>query len=1017
MYFEGFNETKIFFPKINIKKKFFSTTIKILKIHYRIVRLKCFLSENIYIKQFKINIMLNKTKFNISVIVLAIGIGLVPTGFFLNGYFRDQVRSHIPETLLNIQEAIIPEIESQFLGLGISEVLLGIQEQQTEYLEDEVVKILTIPSTLLYLKNLSMPLFLERVNGSMTSTIISESLDDVSNDINDKIYGSISAQLINATIKQVMISNSTTEVFAREVFFNNYTFQDNYSTSILGVSEYATSGTNKLNYTATAQQILLDGDLNNPGLTQDLENGTGVLGFMEFYNNATLDPLTYNQTMQTTYNSTWDQLTALAGYITNYLWNSIVPNVFFANYSMTPSEYATLQARELFFNDEDWSITTKNTTSINGISEYGTGGFNNLSYSTTAQQRILYGYLTAPGILEDLHLGTGVFDFLDLYAETSGDSTMQSQYNATFFQLTNVTSYLTKYMFEVIIPEKLGLDGLTLESAALRDFYSQWANASIFTGGILLRDLSTELGYQLRMTTAAKLIRNNINKIVNVNDTTQEFAINRFFNDFNLTGNFTVNIEGVSEYNSSSTYSLNYTTSTQERILYGYNDAPGILIAIDTGIGLHDWLDFYQLALQDLGANRTLMETIYNATWDDHLLPMGQYLQNYIFGQRVGQSGQKGLEIGVPTPSEVSMSVATILWDEANSFGFVNDTGIQKWSSAAKGNLTIQNELNITYGLSDTQFQVMYTWLFSTIKDILVPIVFILLTPTGLRITTTDYAEILFLEQWANATVIPAGLDLGGGVKGFEVGIPEKSNISLSTAIGFFDRTNSSSFIHKNGLLKWIDAEGGDNTTGTELITTFDLEMDQFDLILNWLFTTFKENVIPNITFNITGYTLTELAGFEFYRQWANGSLFTSGLDPGPALGLQSLIGWELGIPTPSGIDLDTGMTLWSEENRNSLVSLSGIARWFNAMEDPYLYNYLKNYFKFIDDQMQGMFEWLQMIRDDFSLIYSQLQMDLPIDAYELGGLLFLGFAVCGFVLAASGVLFAIITKLSKRRK
>ncbi|MFX1304898.1 MAG: hypothetical protein ACFE9X_16205 [Promethearchaeota archaeon] len=960
--------------------------------------------------------MLNKTKFNISVIVLAIGIGLVPTGFFLNGYYRDQVRSYVPETLLNIQETVIPEIESQFLGLGICEDLPIIQDQQTEYIEDEVVKILSIPSTLLYLKNLSMPLFLQRINGSMTSINISGSLDVVSNDINDKIYGSISAQLINSTIKQVMISNSTTEVFAREVFFNNYTFQDNYSTSILGVSEYATSGTNKLNYTITAQQRLLDGYLTSPGLTQDLENGTGVLDFMEFYNNATVDPLTYNQTMQTTYNSTWEQLTALAGYITNYLWNSIVPNIISANYSMTPSEYAAFQARELFFNDEHWSSTTKNITSIKGISEYGTGGVNNLSFSTAAQERILYGYLYAPGILEELDLGTGVLDFLDLYAQTSGDIIMQSLYDATFYQLKNVTSYLIKYMFEVIVTEQLGLDGLTLETAALRDFYSQWANASIFTRGIFLRDLSTELGNQLRMSTVAKLIRSNIIKIVNVNGTTLEFARNRFFNDFNLTGNFTVNIQGVSQFNSSSTYSLNYSISSQERILDGYNDAPGILESFDTGIGLLDWLDFYLLAFLDLGANRTLMETTYNATWVDHLFPMGQYLLNYMLGQKVGASTQKGLEIGFPTPSGISMSAAAILWDPANSSSFVNDVGIQKWSSAEKGNLTIQNELNITFGFSNTQFQKMYNWLFSTIKDVIVPIVFILLRPTGLRITTTEYAEILILEQWANATVIPAGLDLGGGVKGFEVGIPEKSNISLSTAIDFFDLKNSSSFIHKNGLLKWIDAENGDNITRTELITTFDLETDQFDLILNWLFTTFRNNVIP-ITFNITGYTLTEIAGLEFYRQWANGSLFTSGLDPGPAFGLPSLSGWELGIPTSSGIDLVMGMRLWDEENRNSLVSQSGIARWFNAIEDPQVYNYLINYFKFTDSQMQGMFEWLIKIREDFTLIYSKLQMGLPINAYEFGSLLILGFTVCGFVIAASGVLFAIITKLSKRRK
>lgn len=983
--------------------------------------------------------MLNKTKFNISLIILAIGIGLVPTGFLLNGYFRDQVREYIPETLLNIREVIIPEIETEFLGLGIPEVLLRVQQQEAQDIENDVVKMQSIPSTLVYLKNLSLPLFLERLNGSMTSTIISESLDDVFTEINDKIYGSISAQLINATIKQVIISNSTTETFAREVFFNNYTFQVNYSTSILGVSEYTTSGTNKLNYTTTAQQILLDGDLNNPGLTQDLENGTGVLGFMEYYSNATQDPLTYNQTMQTTYNSTWEQLTALAGYVENYLWNSIVPNVFFANYSMTPSEYAALQTRELFFNDEDWSSTTNNITLISGISEFGTGKSNNLSYTATAQQRILYGYQSSPGILENLNLGTGVFGFLDLYAETSGNSIMQSQYNATFYQLTNVTSYIAQHMMENIVPDQLAYEGLTFETATLRDFYIQWANGSIFTGGVYLRDLSNELGEFLKLVTAAKLIRDSFDDI---NATHEILAREMFFNNFNLTAHYpVVDIEGVSEYATGTTESLNFTSLAQERILFGYQDAPGILLFIESGIGLLDWLDFYQLASQDLGANRTLMETTYNATWDDQLLPMGQYLQDYILGQQVLQSAQRGLEVGVPTPSYILMNTSISLWDPANSSSFTNDMGILKWFSAYNGNLTLQNELNITFGLSDTQFQAVYNWLFSTIKNIIVPIIFILLKPTGTRITTIEYAEILLLEQWANATVIPSGIELWGGVKGFEVGIPEKSNISYSSAFGLFDVTNSSSFINKNGLLKWINAEGGDNTTRTELITTFNLETAQLDLILNWLFTTFKENVLPNLidlfdifdfypyleynppsrfgpfkSDDLTGDTMTDLASLEFYRQWANGSLFTSGLDPGPALGLDSLSGWELGIPVKSNIEQLSSIELWSEDSSNSLVTPVGIAHWFNAMEDAYHYNYLKDHFGFTDDQMQSMFQWLIKIREGFSLTFLQLESGLPLNAYELGNLLFLGFAVCGFIIAAIGVVIILITKLFKRR-
>ncbi|MBA7632921.1 hypothetical protein ES703_40477 [subsurface metagenome] len=959
--------------------------------------------------------MLNKTKFNIAVILLATGIGLAPTGFFLNGYFRDQVRANVPETLLSIRDDVIPVIESNFSGLGIPEVLEAIREQETQDIEDDIVKVRSIPSILLYLKNLSMPIFLERINTSMTSTNISESLDSVAAVFQEKIEGSMSAQLINETLEQVIDSNSSTLLNAMDMFFNNYTFQDNYSTSIVGISEFATSGLNTLNFTAAAQQSLLYGNLSSPGLIQDLKNGTGVLDFLEFYDNATQDPVTYNLTMQIAYNSTWEQLTAVAEYVTDYLWVSIVPSEFYANFSMTPSQYALFNATNHFFNDEEWSITTKGITHISGVSEFGTGSSYNLSYTDTARQRLLYGYQNSSGILEDLALGTGVSGFLDLYNDTSGDATMQLQYNATYYQLKNLTSYLTQYMFDVSVPAQLALDGLTLDSAAERDFYVQWANGTIFTSGIYLRDLSEELGLFLKKSSAAYLIRNTINKIKTQNSTTLLNATDVFFNNYNFSVNYSINLEGVSEHMAIGNFSLNYTTTAQERILYGYGNAPGIFIELPSGLGLTNWLDFYQAALLNIGTNRTLMESTYNATWVDQLLPMGQYLQDFILEQEIGLSSQKGLEVGVPSPSYISFNDSINLWDPANSSGFVHDIGILEWYDAANGNLTAQGEINATYSLSDAQFGRIYNWLFTTIKDVVVPIIFILQLPTGSRITTTQYAEILFLEQWANATVVPKGLDLGGGVKGFEVGIPVKSNISFSITTSLFETRNSSSFINKDGLLKWIDAYGGDITSRTELITTFHLDTIQLDLILTWLFTTFRDNVVP-IAFNLTGYSLTELAGFEFFRQWTNGSLFTNGIDPGPAFGLESLSGWELGLPVASNIEFNPAVQLWFEGNPKSLVTPTGIAKWFNAMEVSSTYNYLKKSYGFDDNQMDAILDWLIMIRDDFALSFSQLELGLPIDPYEYGNILLIGCVISGFGLAAIGVLTLVITKLSKRR-
>ncbi|GAH15010.1 unnamed protein product, partial [marine sediment metagenome] len=62
------------------------------------------------------------------------------------------------------------------------------------------------------------------------------------------------------------------------------------------------------------------------------------------------------------------------------------------------------------------------------------------------------------------------------------------------------------------------------------------------------------------------------------------------------------------------------------------------------------------------------------------------------------------------------------------------------WYDAANGNLTTQSEINATHNLSDVEFGKIYDWLFTTIKDVVVPIIFILQLPTGSRITTTQYS-------------------------------------------------------------------------------------------------------------------------------------------------------------------------------------------------------------------------------------------------------------------------------------
>ena len=961
--------------------------------------------------------MLNKSKINIAVVLIAIGIGLIPTGLIVNEFIRDQIGDNIPNTISHINEDAVLEIEEQYLGLGIAEILPEIQKQEIEYLKDEIVELRFIPSTLLYLKNLSMPLFKERLNLSISASIISDSITVVYDDILADINGRFSALIINDTLEQVISNNLTTSVFAREQFFNNYSYQGYYKTSIngtiiAGISEFITDPKVSLNYTPTAQQRLLDGYISNPGLIQDVENGSGIIDFMEFYENATDNPIAYNSTMQNAYNSTWVQLTAVADYISDYLWDDIISKTW--NRTRIPSKYADDKSLELFFNDENWSTDTENLTPIMGISEQQTGGLNNLSYTTTAQRRILYGYDSAPGILENLFLGKGLEDFLEFFAETSGNATMQTPYNATFYQLGNLTAYITQYLRSNIVPAQLALEGLTLETAALRDFYIQWANASIFSGGIGINQLSTEIGDLLKARTAATEIRSEINTLPGISNET--LARDHFFNNYTFQDNFSTSIQGVSEYFVTGNYSLNFTRIAQQRLLDGYGEAPGIFSFIDSGFGLLNWLDFYESALLDIGTNRTLMETTYNATWFNQLELFGIYIRDYILNTIVTASAQKGLEAGVPNAININYDKTLNLWDPMNSSGIVNSTGIEKWYKAATGNQTIQDQLNATFNLELYQFSSLYSWIRTKAKNILTPIVFIIQQPLGIRLTTTEYAGILFLEQWTNGTVIPSGLDLGNGIKGFEVGLPTKSNISHGAAAALFDVKNTSAISNNIGILKWIDAFEGDTSARNELIALFGLNSVQLDMTTTWLFTSLKENIIPALLTDLTGYTTLVLAEFEFHRQWTNGTLFVNGIDLNPAFGLSSITGWELGIPVKSEIRYKTSVDLWDEEDSYSLIHHKGNGLWYWAGRNQSAYNILKNYFELDDTQMEAILAWRERMIEDFTLAYMKDKFNLPTNVYAYANTVNLGFTISGAVLLALGCINVILVFLSKRK-
>ncbi len=368
-----------------------------------------------------------------------------------------------------------------------------------------------------------------------------------------------------------------------------------------------------------------------------------------------------------------------------------------------------------------------------------------------------------------------------------------------------------------------------------------------------------------------------------------------------------------------------------------------------------------------------------------------------------------------------------------NTSSFVNDEGILKWYAAHRGNLTVYDDLKLTFNITDFAMGRLFSWLFTTIRNSLVNLIYTLPHPIGIGMSISEYSENLYVAQWANGTHIKNGFDLGVEyVKPFELGIPTSSGISLVSASALLNPNNPDSFIDVEGITKWIDAYEGDTSVQTELITTFGLNMPQLNLINDWLFDTLRYNVTPSISelSQYTEATMAEFAMFEYYRQWTNGTCYQDGLDLGPIQGLSSVSGWELGIPIRADIDKYTAYMLWDQNEDFSLVNWKGISLWFEALSDTATYNFLLDHFNdtririgieyfdtvFTSDQLDAILIWIVNIRENFVLESIQLQTNFPTDNYTLGNNIFFMFTIAGGVVAIIGALGFVITIITRRK-
>ncbi|MFX0040149.1 MAG: hypothetical protein ACFFCY_05345 [Promethearchaeota archaeon] len=573
---------------------------------------------------------------------------------------------------------------------------------------------------------------------------------------------------------------------------------------------------------------------------------------------------------------------------------------------------------------------------------------------------------------------------------------------------------------------------------------------------------------------AVSAIIDTLTALVSLNSTSNFVANQLLFNNYTLQDDYDTAIEGISEYMTGGIESLNYSDNARGYLSFGREydgiSYPGLREDDIYGTGLLDWLDFYYNAEADIGTNRSLIQTVYNCTWaSGQLQNLSTYITSYLwevvvksdyapmeietYAERVFydqwanaswvltgfdltyfseyfNTSITGLEVGRDNPTYINYTTAINLWDPLNTSSFVNDEGILKWFHAYKGNTSVEDELKSDFELNDALMSRLYTWLFTTVKNNLVRYIYPLPEPIGIGMSISEYADILYAGQWANGTYIEDGFDLGVVVEPFELGIPTKSNISLVSTVSLLDPSNSSSFIDRDGILRWIDAYEGDTTAQNELINIFNLDLVQLNLINDWLFNRLRYTILPLISSDYTGLSISGHAQYEFYRQWANGTTYIGGIDIGPFKGLDSISGWELGIPTAANIDKYTVYALWGQNLPYSLVNWKDVSYWFKAMNNEYEYNFLQEYFNTTRirvgveyyylslsfEQLDAILEWLVDIRDNFVLINIQNQGNLPTDNYTLSNNIFFMFTIAGGVISAIGVLGVVVSLITKRK-
>ncbi|MFX1497550.1 MAG: hypothetical protein ACFFBH_08495 [Promethearchaeota archaeon] len=401
------------------------------------------------------------------------------------------------------------------------------------------------------------------------------------------------------------------------------------------------------------------------------------------------------------------------------------------------------------------------------------------------------------------------------------------------------------------------------------------------------------------------------------------------------------------------------------------------------------------------------------------------------------------------TTSGHIFGISGLLNDTSTGEGVTNfliQYSIANSSGTSLLNETMQESFNCTW----YQLTKVYEYVINYLIELVIPIIIAnnlhveYMPQLAGLLSVNAIAKALFMEQWANGTVLNEVIYEGGidfsdmlelintTVVGFEVGRIHPSNITRSSAYALFDEINyPNALTNDTGINKWIAASSND-TVKIILMNDFNLTESQLDMILFWLFEeSFQDNVVPELMIlpppDGVGMNITKFARVLLLEQWANGTALGEVIFPyGFPLPLKAgiIYGFEIGyqgknLPIlPSNASLESVESLWDASNEYSLVNDEGLRKWYIAINNPtstvaenvQIVNSLE------DKAMEMILSWLPNFRDNVMPFLAQEEMELPTDSTSFANSIELGMVIPGGILiSVSTISFSYV--LIKKKK